>query len=162
MRALNHGAHIRVPCHCRNIFGRQDAFALNLRVLPPYCQGQNLTYSLIMYNIKSMSLSDVFLFLYPIVPLVGLMGFVPQIIAIIKTDTALRSFSISTWLMWLSTWCISFGYGALCIQDMLFCITCAMNIIAHVFIIALVFVKRRNNYRTRKLPIDMSASRYRS
>ena len=90
-----------------------------------------------------MTEAEFFTFLYPIVPLVGLTGYLPQIITLLKTSESPKSISLSTWLIWTTTWMISFGYAVFSLQDLLFATTSGMNLAGHVLIIALAVYKRQ-------------------
>ena len=89
----------------------------------------------------------VFTLLYPVVPLVGLAGFIPQISTLLRTQDTPSSISLSTWSMWTLTWLISFGYAVCAIQDVLFAITAGLNLIGHILIVGLTMFKR-HKYRS--------------
>ena len=92
-----------------------------------------------------MTEGELFTFLYPVVPLIGLMGFLPQIFTLIKITEAPNTISVSTWSIWTMTWLISFGYAVFAMHDTLFAVTCGMNLVGHILIIALTIYKR-NKY----------------
>lgn len=91
-----------------------------------------------------------FLLLYPAVPLIGLAGYGPQLVTLLKTDRPPHSISLSTWFTWALTWFISFGYAAFYVQDILFALTSAMNLAGHICVIGLTLYKR-NKYSERPL-----------
>ena len=91
----------------------------------------------------TMTETDFFTMLYPIVPLIGIMGFLPQIITLLKADRVPASISLSTWSIWTLTWLISFGYATFALQDILFATTCGLNLIGHFAIIGLTVYKRQ-------------------
>lgn len=89
-----------------------------------------------------MNAAELFTLLYPIVPLVGLAGYVPQIIVLARMREAPRSISMVTWFVWLSTWVIGLGYAVFALQDLLLSITCGMNVAGHLLVIGMTFYKR--------------------
>jgi len=99
-----------------------------------------------------MTEAEFFTFMYPIVPLVGITGYLPQMINLFKTNEAPKSISLLTWMIWTSTWMVSFGYAVFSVQDLLFATTSGMNLVGHLFIIALA-VYKRHKYDENKKPI---------
>jgi hypothetical protein len=97
-----------------------------------------------------MTGADFFMFMYPIVPLVGITGYLPQIINLFRTTEAPKSISLSTWMIWTITWIVSFGYAIFSLQDLLFATTSGMNLVGHVLIIALAIYKRHKYDRNKK------------
>lgn len=89
-----------------------------------------------------MSINDLFTVLYPVVPLVGLIGYAPQLLALIKTKRSPESISLSTWYLWTTTWLISLGYAGLVIGDLMLSVTAAMNVAGHAGVIWLTLYKR--------------------
>lgn len=87
-------------------------------------------------------MDNLFSFIYPIVPLIGFAGYVPQIIRLLKIQRPAKSISFQTWMIWTLTWGISLGYGIFCLQDLLFSLTCFMNVVCHIIIMALTYFKR--------------------
>lgn len=90
-----------------------------------------------------MNEAQIFTYLYPVVPLIGLMGFMPQIIRLVKLEQTPDAISLSTWLIWTTTWLISFGYAVYTLQDLMFAITSGMNLVGHILIIMLTVYKRQ-------------------
>lgn len=89
-----------------------------------------------------MLINDLFTFLYPVVPMVGMAGYVPQIVALIRAKRIPQSISLSTWFAWTMTWLVSLGYGVFELQDSLFCMTASMNLMGHLAIIGLTLFKK--------------------
>lgn len=85
---------------------------------------------------------DAFLVIYPLVPLIGLFGYIPQIITLSQTKHAPRSLSLPTWITWTVTWFISFGYAYFYVNDLLLSTTSAMNLAGHLLVIGLALYKR--------------------
>lgn len=90
-----------------------------------------------------MTEGELFTLIYPIVPLVGMAGFVPQILTLLAMKEAPKSISLLTWYIWTCTWLVSFGYAVFALQDLLFTLTCGMNLIGHCVIIGLTVYKRQ-------------------
>ena len=90
-----------------------------------------------------MSFDAICVFLYPLVPIIAIGGYLPQIYKIAKSKTSMGSVSLMTWLIWFCAWGISLGYGVFSLQDFMFSLCCLVNMTAHVAIISLVAYKRR-------------------
>ena len=88
-----------------------------------------------------MSANEVFILLYPFVPLTGLIGYIPQLVKLIKIKQVPTSVSIPTWYIWLVTWIVTLGYTYFVANDMLLCLTAAINTIAHTAIIVVTHYK---------------------
>lgn len=87
-------------------------------------------------------MENLFSFLYSFIPLIGMCGYLPQIYRLIYQNAPTDSISLTTWGLWFGTWTISLGYGVVCLNDVLFSLTCSMNLIGHAAIIVLVLYKR--------------------
>ncbi|MDP7141687.1 MAG: hypothetical protein QF692_02015 [Alphaproteobacteria bacterium] len=96
-----------------------------------------------------MTEGEFFTYIYPVVPLVGLIGFLPQMITLLKLSDVPKSISLMTWYIWTATWAISFGYAVFALQDGLFALTSGMNLVCHVLIISVTLYKR-NRYLARE------------
>ena len=86
---------------------------------------------------------DFFTLLYPIVPLAGIAGYVPQLVSLLKASEAPKSISLSTWFIWTTTWLVSFGYAVFALQDILFATTSGMNLGGHLLIIFITIYKEQ-------------------
>jgi len=91
-------------------------------------------------------MGDVFTQLYPFVFVIGLAGYGPQLYKLWKEPRTAASLSLSTWVIWTSTWFISLGYGMTKLDDALFCLVAGMNLGAHIVIIALIAWHRRDEF----------------
>ena len=60
-----------------------------------------------------MTEGEFFTYIYPVVPLVGLIGFLPQMLTLLKLSDVPKSISLMTWYIWTATWAISFGYAVI-------------------------------------------------
>ncbi|MAI62703.1 MAG: hypothetical protein CBB87_09535 [Micavibrio sp. TMED27] len=90
-----------------------------------------------------MAVGDFFTFLYPIVPLIAMSGFVPQFIAAFRCTKGVPGVSLMTWNIWLASWMISLGYAVFALNDLMFSLTCLMNVILNVAFISMVMTKRQ-------------------
>lgn len=91
----------------------------------------------------SIDLSLIFGFLYPIVPIIAVGGYCPQLYAAFKSSTRMDSISLTTWSIWLFAWSVAFGYSAITIADAMLTFTAAVNILCHVLLIGMIVYKRR-------------------
>lgn len=108
-----------------------------------------------------MAPGDFFLLLYPAVPLIGLAGYGPQLVTLLKTDRAPHSISLSTWYTWAMTWFISLGYAVFYVQDILFALTSGMNLLGHICVICLTIYKKHKYGETSLLSGQKSRTGYR-
>ena len=84
----------------------------------------------------------IFIFLYPMVFLTSMAGYVPQIVNLLRVRTAAESMALSSWYIWLSASLISFGYGVTALHDFMFSMVAGFNALAQSVIIALVLYRR--------------------
>lgn len=87
-------------------------------------------------------MEEIFVSLYPLVAVIAFVGYMPQLKVILFAQCALGNISVTTWIIWASTWAISFGYGITKLHDVMFCVTAGMNLSVHFCIIAAVLYKR--------------------
>lgn len=91
-------------------------------------------------------LETVFVLLYPLVFLIGLAGYIPQIVRLVRDDSPALNISLMTWFIWTFATAISLGYGITKLHDVMFCVVTATNLLAHMLIIMLVIYRRRTGY----------------
>lgn len=84
-------------------------------------------------------------FLYSLVAIIGAAGYIPQIVSLIQTRDPSYNISISTWLIWSSSWVISLLYGIVCLSDLLFCIIATVNLTGCLSVLLLVVHNRRTS-----------------
>lgn len=87
--------------------------------------------------------SDGALLLYPLVFLIGLGGYLPQIYRLAAYPADTSSISLPTWYVWASSWLISLLYGVYHLHDPMFVAVATMNLAGHGGIIALTTYRRR-------------------
>jgi hypothetical protein len=89
------------------------------------------------------NMEQFFNYLYPFVFAIGLAGYGPQLYKLWQDPSAASGMALSTWMIWASTWFISFGYGVTKLNDGMFCLVAGMNFTAHLIIIAMIVWHRR-------------------
>lgn len=87
-------------------------------------------------------MSGLFVFLYPLVGILSILAYVPQIKSLLKTRTSPDDISLSSWLMWIFSCLLSLGYGIFHLKDVLFCLTTALGLFFMVLIVSTVLYKR--------------------
>lgn len=83
-----------------------------------------------------------FLYTYPLVGIISLCAFIPQITALIKSTTSPANVSIKSWFLWTVTSIISFGYGVYILQDFMFCMMMGVTMVLNTVVISLILYKR--------------------
>lgn len=81
-------------------------------------------------------------FLYSLVGVIALIGYMPQIITLWKAKNPCTDVSIPTWLIWISTWIVSLIYGITELGDIKFSMIATINIVGHAIIIGLTLKNR--------------------
>ena len=84
-----------------------------------------------------MEFDNLLIYSYSFVPIIGLVGYVPQIISLIKMREKLESFPMAMWGLWFAASVISLLYGVFHLQDTLFSITAGSNTIAIAIVMSL-------------------------
>lgn len=87
-------------------------------------------------------MEHIFITLYPLVAVVSLIGYAPQILKLIRAKTPEDGISLSSWWTWVFTYVISLGYGIFHLKDALFIINTAFGLIAILAVIGLVVYNR--------------------
>ena len=64
-----------------------------------------------------------FVFLYPVVVLVSIIGYIPQIKELFTAKEKLVGISLSSWMIWLLSSFLLLWYGVFHLQDFMFCLT---------------------------------------
>lgn len=84
-----------------------------------------------------------FIYIYPLVTIISVIGYLPQIKTLITTRTNCADIALSSWTLWLVSSAISVGYGVFYLKDTMFIITCAANLCLVGTVIALVIYRRQ-------------------
>lgn len=92
-------------------------------------------------------MEQIFVFLYPMVGLISLGGYMPQIVKLARATSADDKIALSSWYMWLVTYTISIGYGAFHLKDWLFCTTMAVGLASALVVVGLVLYNRHYRFR---------------
>lgn len=97
-----------------------------------------------------------FMSLYPLVAIISIVAYVPQVMSLIKTDDV-DSFSLSAWVMWMVGAGISMGYGTYCLKDFMFCTAAGIGFGFTTLIVLIVVYKRYNGkLKVRaEIPLDV-------
>ena len=75
--------------------------------------------------------------------IISVMGYLPQIKALITTHTNCADIALSSWALWFISSAISVGYGLFYLKDTMFIVTCGMNLLLVGTVIALVVYRRQ-------------------
>ena len=98
--------------------------------------------------------------LYAVVFFIGLAGYLPQIINLIKDQSSTKGISLLTWFIWSSSWLISLAYAYLCLEDLKFTLVAAMNLLGHMAVIALVIRGRCQDTRSKSEKYSLPIVKY--
>lgn len=80
--------------------------------------------------------------MYPLVPLIGVSAYIPQLWSIIKEKTCVKSFSLAPWKIWLLSSFLAFGYSWFYLGDVMSSVTCALHMAFQIAVILKVYYKR--------------------
>lgn len=94
----------------------------------------------------------VFNTLYPVVFFITMLGYIPQIVKLIRYPISAHGVSRTTWCLWLVSSSISLGYGVFVLRDTMFSLVSLTNVVAIMIVIALV-VRARMGLRV--LPVNV-------
>lgn len=84
--------------------------------------------------------------LYSLVPIISLVGYIPQIMALIKTKERIENCSYSMWIILFTSNVISLAYGAIKVQDLLFCITVLSHLLPISLIMLITYIKSQKSF----------------
>jgi uncharacterized protein with PQ loop repeat len=91
---------------------------------------------------EGQGMKTVFMMMYPMVGLISLFAFIPQIISLIKAVTPPVNVSIRSWLLWTIGAFISLGYGYFYLEDLMYIVTCGMNFALDLLVVLLLIHRR--------------------
>ncbi len=74
-------------------------------------------------------LTLVFTYLYPLLSISTVAGYLPQIKEFIMTKEAPKGFAVTGWLIWLGENFVTIGYGAIVLQDLIFCLMTSLDVL---------------------------------
>ncbi|MBK66678.1 MAG: hypothetical protein CMP22_00935 [Rickettsiales bacterium] len=72
-------------------------------------------------------IADIFVFLYPVVVLISIAGYLPQIKSLITATSEPDNISIHSWYIWGLSAFLTLGYGLSHLNDFMFNLTAAIN-----------------------------------
>ena len=85
----------------------------------------------------------IFTFLYPIVGLVSIIAYIPQLKSLIFAKTICKDMSLTSWLLWSGTSIITAGYASFAVKDLMFAAT---SIVGCFFVLAVSGLIIYNRY----------------
>ncbi len=94
-------------------------------------------------------MEQLFIFLYPLVGIFSLGGYLPQIVKLARATSADDKIALSSWYMWLVTYTVSIGYGAFHLKDPLFCLTMGVGFAAALVVVGLVLYNRHYRFKVK-------------
>ena len=69
-----------------------------------------------------------FLYMYPLVSVISVIGYFPQIVKILKSVEPPQSVSIMSWYVWTLSAVLTFGYAMFHLDDLMFSLTAGVNL----------------------------------
>ena len=87
--------------------------------------------------------------IYPFVGLMSFTAFLPQIMALIQATAAPKSFSISSWFVWLATAGMTFGYAFFTLRDPAFSCIAGLSFLMNAVVIALAVYNKHYRFISR-------------
>lgn len=119
-----------------------------------------------------MNLETLLMCSYTLVPIIFFIGYIPQVWALIKSNVDVKSFPLTMWVLWLIGSVISMAYGAFYLKDLLFCVTCFINLAPQALVVCFVTYHRlggsglkvdaRINQNINQIAYEMHDERYQS
>ena len=82
--------------------------------------------------------ASLFVFLYPLVVIISIVGYFPQIKNLIWTDTKPVNISIHSWYIWCLSGFLTLGYAVFHLKDLMFTLTSAVSFLLIVATTALI------------------------
>lgn len=85
---------------------------------------------------------NLFLYLYPLVGVATVFGYMPQIIALIRSNTPQDGLALSSWVLWVVTQTITVGYGVFQLNDWMFIVSSTASLVMMLAVVVLVVYNR--------------------
>lgn len=104
------------------------------------------------------AMSHVFAMLYPLVTLLSISGYLPQIWNLIRATSPNDSFALSGWVTWIATSAISLGYGIFHLKDVMFSITTGSSLVLITAVVSMVLYNRHYRFRKAAAAGNMAAT----
>lgn len=89
-------------------------------------------------------LTLLFTYLYPLLSISTVIGYLPQIKELIMSNESPRGFAVTGWIIWLGENFITIGYGTVVLQDLMFCLMTSLDVF---FIAATIYLAIRAKRR---------------
>ena len=93
-------------------------------------------------------MEDFFVFLYPLVAIISISAYLPQLKILICAKTPEDNISLSSWFLWMFSNIITFGYGFYHLQDFLFCLTIGTSLFLISLTICIILYNRHIRFNT--------------
>jgi len=87
-------------------------------------------------------MEQIFVYLYPVVTVGSLAGYLPQIIKLARANSADDKIALQSWLTWIGTYVISLGYGVFHLKDTMFVATTCISMVSMIVVVCLVLYNR--------------------
>ena len=87
-------------------------------------------------------MKDLFILLYPLVTVISIFGYLPQIKALLFTNSNCADISLSSWYLWIVSSAISLGYGYFHLKDFMFVLTTGAGLVLMLAVVGLVLYRR--------------------
>ncbi len=85
---------------------------------------------------------EIFVYLYPLLSISCILGYLPQIHAFYATESAPSGFSFLTWFIWVGETGITLGYGVFHLKDTVFCLMTGLDLVMILAVIGLAYRAR--------------------
>ncbi|MCB1556726.1 MAG: hypothetical protein KDJ15_05370 [Alphaproteobacteria bacterium] len=69
-----------------------------------------------------------FSLLYPLVAIISIVAYIPQIKTLLFATRSPQNISLSSWMMWVASSFLAFGYVATHVHDSMLCLTTGVNL----------------------------------
>jgi uncharacterized protein with PQ loop repeat len=96
-------------------------------------------------------METLFVKLYPLVAVLALCGYIPQVIKLLRAKSRHDGMAIQSWLTWILNSTISLGYGIFHLKDALFITTVSITLISMITVVGLLVYNRYFRFRERDL-----------
>ncbi|HRV95962.1 MAG: hypothetical protein H6860_01450 [Rhodospirillales bacterium] len=90
-------------------------------------------------------MEDIINYIYPIVGLVSMYGYIPQIKDLMKKDADLTSMSVPMWFLWSVTGVISVLYTMIKVDDLMMNVTLGVETLL-IIVVTGIIIHRRKSY----------------
>ncbi len=90
-------------------------------------------------------MENLFTMIYPIVGIIGVLGYIPQIKELLKRDCDTSGISLQSWYMWIFASYVTYGYAQFAVKDAMFAITALVTAILITAVTGLILLRRHEN-----------------